>query len=116
LNGNEMIFSDCPDIALITPSDFLKVRIDNALEGHRMKAGLWNMADVTIQRTAPIQTKCSGYHCDKQRPHDWTHSNTRKCGCWSSTGLGCTNIALMHTIFAKSGDKMIFMKGFCQPK
>ena len=70
LNGTEMIFSDYPAIALKIPSDVSNVRIDNALEGNRMKAGLWNMADVTIRRTAPIQTKCSGYHCDKQWPND----------------------------------------------
>ena len=111
-----MIFSEYPSIALRTPSDVSKVRIDNALEGNRMKAAVWNLADVTIRRTAPIQTKCSGYHCDKQRPQDWTHSNTRGCGCWGSTELGGTNIALMHTIFAKLGDKMIFMKGFSSTK
>ena len=46
-----------------------------------------------------MQTTCSGKHCDKQRPMDWANSTDRGCGCWGTSNLGTSNIALMHNIF-----------------
>ena len=54
-----MIFSNYPAIALSTPSDLYNYRIDIVLQGNRMLAGSWNMAKITIQKTATIQSTCS---------------------------------------------------------
>ena len=76
---------------------------------------LLSKAIVTIMRTTPILTTCSGKHCDKQRPLDWAFANNRGCGCWGTTNLGTCNIALMHTVTIshhQAEDGQIRMEGF----
>ena len=55
---------------------------------------------------------CSSHFCDKQQPHDWNNKN-QGCGRWGVTGLGGSNITLMHTVVASDGVGVkVFMRKF----
>ena len=55
---------------------------------------------------------CSSHFCDKQQPHDWNNKN-QGCGRWGVTGLGGSNITLMHTVVASDGVSVkVFMPKF----
>ena len=116
MQGIPLINTDSPAVALRLPNHYATVPTNTEIQGSQSLVAVWNNATLSINRTTPIQTTCSGNFCDKQRPHDWTHVNCG-CGCWGVTGMGGSNIAFMHTVLARNGiHENLLMRNFSSTK
>ena len=102
MQGIPLIKSFYPIIAMDSPSIINSIAVNNYIEGNQSGVAVLKNTEIFIRRTTPIQTSCSGKHCDKQRPTDWAFTVNRGCGCWGTTSLGTSNIALMHNIVITS--------------
>ena len=78
------------------------IRINSYIQANQSGVAVLKNATIEICRTTPVQTTCSGKHCDKQRPLDWCNAVNRGCGCWGITSLWTSNIALIHNILITS--------------
>ena len=101
-----LICSDSPALILNTPLTYPEVLINNNIEGNKSGIAILNNATLNILRTQASQTKCTGKHCDRQRPHELLNQG---CGCWGTSGIGITNLALLHTVVVESRNNARFM-------
>lgn len=102
MQGIPLIKSFFPIIAMEPPSVVNYIVVNTYIESNMSGVAVLKNAQLSVRRTTPIQTTCSGKHCDKQRPTDWAFTANRGCGCWGTTSLGTSNIALMHNIVITS--------------
>ena len=93
--------------------DLPAIPINNNIEGSNTGVAVLTNAEVEVRSTTPIQTTCSGKHCDKQRPLEWCFKTNRGCGCWGTSSLGTSNIAFMlHLKVSYSNNNVFYMKYF----
>ena len=88
-----------PIIAMEKPCYVPSILLNTYLQANRSGVAVLKSVSIQIRRTAPIQTSCSGKHCDKARPMDWSFNVNQGCGCFGTNSLGTSNIALMHNVF-----------------
>lgn len=98
MQGIPLVRSHYPIVALEYPSDLMSIPINTYIQANQASFAILKNVNVEVRRTTPIQTTCSGKHCDKQRPMDWSNTVNRGCGCWGTSNLGTSNIALMHNL------------------
>ena len=117
MTGIPMIRTFFPVIAMERPAEVHLIILNSYIEANQSGVAILNDAILTITRTTPIQTTCTGKHCDKQRPLDWTNTPNRGCGCWGTTSIGTSNIALMHNLRVEYGrNNVITMNNFSSSK
>mmetsp|Transcript_3325 Transcript_3325/g.4653 ORF Transcript_3325/g.4653 Transcript_3325/m.4653 type:complete len:232 (-) Transcript_3325:137-832(-) len=114
MQGIPLINSYYPVIAMEPPGDLTSIPINRYIDANQAHCALLKHSFVSIRRTTAVQTTCSGKHCDKQRPTDWAFTNNRACGCWGTSSLGTSNIALMHNVVVTNGrnETEAIMKNF----
>ena len=113
MEGIPLIKTSYPAIVMERPEHIPAVTINSYIQGNASSVAVLRGAMLRVTRTTPIQTTCTGKHCDKQRPMDWTNTTNRGCGCWGTTSLGTSNIALMHNIILTDvSGKVIRMNNF----
>ena len=103
MQGIPLVNSYYPALAMQQPNIVHSIPINSYIEGNQAQCAFLKNVFVSIRRTTAVQTTCSGKHCDKQRPTDWAFTTTRACGCWGTTSLGTSNIALMHNVIVQNG-------------
>ena len=117
MQGIPLVNSCTPAIAMEPNHKIPAVNINHALDGNQHGVGVLKNAQISVRRLTPIQTTYSGKHCDKQRPLDWSFSTSnRSCGCWGTSSLGASNIALMRNIALNHGGVVIKMLNFSSAK
>ena len=123
MNGIPLIKTDYPAIALETPDKLSPIFINSYIEGNKAGCAVLNGAIMKVTRSTPLQTTCTGKHCDKQRPYDWTNKD-KKCGCFISTNLGTSNLCIVKNgkikyrgveiplnLFASASFQRLYMTG-----
>ena len=105
-----------PAIAMKPPLLLYPIPIDYETMGNNSGVAVLSGVLVNVRRTTAIQTTCSGKHCDKQRPMDWARSTSQGCGCWGTSSLGTSNLALMHNIILQDRDDKIKVENFSSTK
>jgi hypothetical protein len=117
MKGIPLVKTHYPAIAMMVPIDLHSISINTYIQANQSSVALLKYCDVEVRRTTPIQTTCSGKHCDKQRPLDWCNNVNRGCGCWGTSTLGTSNIALMHNIVLNDNfNNRIRMNNFSSTK
>lgn len=118
MQGIPLLNSYYPALAMEPPNQVSSIPINKYIEGNQAHCAFLKHVFVSIRRTTAVQTTCSGKHCDKQRPTDWAFTNNRACGCWGTSSLGTSNIALMHNVVVRNGMNEIeaVMKNFSSTK
>ena len=104
-----MIRSDSPAVVLQTPSIYDSYPVNFDIEGNGSGVAVLNGANVSVARTFVTQTTCTGKHCDRQRVHEVLNQG---CGCWGTSGIGISNLALVHTIVVDDGNIQFTMRSF----
>ena len=113
MQGIPLICADAPAVVMCMPSYFPSYDIVNTIQGNESGVAVLNNADIDIVRTVTIQTTCTGKHCDRQRPIELINQG---CGCWGTTGIGISNLALMHTVVVRCRNVEFVMRNFSSNK
>ena len=111
MNGDiPMVQTPWPVIAMKLPLSFPVVHVDKGILGNCSKAFVYNGVQITVIKTEPESTTCSGLFCDKQRLHDWV--DARGCGCYHMIQQR-SNLAINHSISVyESPENIIKMENF----
>ena len=64
-----MIFSDAPALIMTTPIAFTNYIIKNEFKGNKSGVTILNNTTLGIHRNQEMQTKFTGTHYNRQRPH-----------------------------------------------
>lgn len=112
MQGIPMVRSDTPAVIMSSPNHYPPYSIAHELSNVRYGVAILNGVDISIHRTQAIQTKCTGKHCDRQRPQQLLNQG---CGCWGTSGIGITNLALLHTVVVDTPEP-IMMRNFSSNK
>ena len=64
---------------------FTQVPLSNNIEGNESRGFIYNNAEITLEKTSFIETKCSGLFCDRQRIDEV--KVCCMCGCFSTKAL-----------------------------
>ena len=99
MKGIPLLQSMYPAIVMQTPSNVPSIQLNKYIQANQTGVAILKSIIVDIRRTAPVQTTCSGKHCDKARPLDWCYKPNQGCGCYGTSSLGTSNIALVHHVF-----------------
>ena len=113
MEGIPLVKTSYPAIVMERPANVPAIVVNSYIQGNNSAVAILRGAILHVTRTTPIQITCTGKHCDKQRPLDWTNTVNRGCGCWGTTSLGTSNIAFMHNITLNAmGGNVIKMNNF----
>ena len=98
MSGIPLVESYFPAIAMESPIRVSTIIINSYIERNKSGVSVLNNVSIRVKRITPIETTCTGKHCDKQHPMSWIFKTTRGCGCYGTTNIGTSNIAIMLTI------------------
>lgn len=104
-----MLETQFPVIVMRTPDQIQPVPVNFEIQGNNALSFVQNGAIVSVKRTAPEETTCSGLFCDKQRIQEWM--GQRGCGCYHMTHRR-SNIALDHSISILASSSTIKMENY----
>ena len=111
-----LVNSFYPAIVIERPSRVYTVPVNTYIQANQSGVAVLKDVILSVQRTTPIQTTCSGKHCDKARPLDWCNTINQGCGCYGTSSLGTCNIALMHDIVIEYRGSKIKESNFSSTK
>ena len=104
-----LVFFYAPALIMTTPTVFKNYIINNDIEGNKYGVAILNNTALVIHRTQAMQKKCTGKKYDGQIPHEILNQG---CGCWGTSGIGITNLALLHTVVVNYRNSRFMMRNF----
>lgn len=75
-----------------------KLTINFGITENKHTLALLECVEISIRRTDPLDTNCTGFHCDKANPTEHMNVKNKGCGCYHGTGIGSCKVALQHLI------------------
>ena len=92
-------------MALKTPTDMQKVPIQEGIGPGVTQSFVLRRVKVTVDSSAPVQTKCAGLFCDKQNINEVLKIG-RGCGCYSmKERIG--SVVMVHYLLIVNDDECI---------
>ena len=116
MQGIPLVQSMPPAVVMETPEYVPAIPIVKNIPSKNTGVAVLKNVIVQVRRTAPIQTTCSGKHCDKARPMDWCFKTNQGCGCYGTSSLGTSNISLVHHVFIHYMNEIIKNEHFSSTK
>ena len=107
LNGIP-ILSTMERAVVLNPRTLTQVPLSNNIEGNESRGFIYNNAEITLEKTSFIETKCSGLFCDRQRIDEV--KSCCMCGCFSTKALINCIIAVWIMSFNTSDGKRRVVK------
>jgi hypothetical protein len=108
-----LVKTQLPFIVMTAPTNIPSVTINLQVQENTSIAFVVNRTTLSVNRTVPIQTTCSGFLCDKQRVNDW--SGSRGCGCYHMTQYR-SNLVFQHSVFFDGPNGKIVHSDFSSTK
>eukprot|EP00559_Dactyliosolen_fragilissimus_P002615 CAMPEP_0184868778 /NCGR_PEP_ID=MMETSP0580-20130426/31751_1 /TAXON_ID=1118495 /ORGANISM="Dactyliosolen fragilissimus" /LENGTH=333 /DNA_ID=CAMNT_0027369885 /DNA_START=200 /DNA_END=1198 /DNA_ORIENTATION=- len=112
MQENPLIESFLPAIAMKHPPKVSPIVINNYIEGNQSGVAFLVGASIKVHQITPLQTTCSGKHCDKQRPLEWTFKLNRGCGCYGTNNIRTSNVAFMMNMTIEKNYQKISVNNF----
>ena len=103
-------------IAIETPAVVDPIPINKNIGPNQSGVAILKNVTIAVRRTSPVQTTCSGKHCDKARALDWCNTMNKGCGCYGTNSLGTSNIALIHHVIIYNNHEIIQERNFSSTK
>ena len=114
MNGDiPMVKTQNPIIVMKHPDHVNAVMINTQITGNNTRAFVYNNVTLKINRTAALETTCSGFLCDKQRCGDWC--GKQGCGCYHMTQYR-SNLVMQHGIYFETEAAKVIHRDFSSTK